>query len=242
MKKLPRPISQGESFGSSIHNTLRRFGLLEMETAGPSLKKQLTLFTEDHPHDARPELTLTTLLSLWRQCFIAEGYASRAAMDSALQAGEAALTAFFGWWQTQPREVLAVEKGFSLAVPGTPGLAVSGRFDRVERTEKGLIVIDFKSSGPRPEEHLRTDLQLSLYALAAADIWREPVASLVILSVTENGVTEQATSRSAAELRDALKTVRILHERIESRDFSATPSAGVCRHCPYRGICPSRAV
>lgn len=241
VKKVPRPISRGESYGSSIHNALRRFGMLEMEYAAPAGKKQLTLFTEDHSHHTRPELSATTLLSFWRECFIAEGYESRAAMDSAFESGKQALTHFFGWWQQKERRVLAVEKGFSLPVPET-GVRIGGRFDRVERTPQGLSVIDFKSTGPRSEESLRTDLQLSLYALAAADLWKESVASLSILSVTESGITEQATTRTKAELADAAKAIRILHERMQSGDVTATPSVSTCRHCPYRNLCPARSV
>ena len=63
-------MSEGESFGSSLHNTLRKFGLLELGKQEPK-KKQLTLFTDDHTHDQPVELSLTTLLSLWRESFIA---------------------------------------------------------------------------------------------------------------------------------------------------------------------------
>ncbi len=241
VKKLPRAMSEGESFGSSLHNTLRKFGLLELERQEPK-KKQLMLFTDDHPHDQQVELSLTTLLSLWRESFIAEGYASRAEMDARFAAGERALRHYFAWWSSEPRNVAAIEKGFSLRVPDADDLTLSGRFDRVERSAHGLTVIDYKSTGPREEASLQTDLQLSVYAIAAADLWKEPVNALVLLSVTEEGITEQITTRTAAELIDALKSIRLLAERIASKDFGATPSAHACRHCPYRDICPARAV
>lgn len=240
VKKIPRSISEGESFGSSLHNTLKRWGMMEMERAAPSVaKKQLTLFMDDAPPPPPHKLSLTTLVRLWRECFIAEGYGNRAAMDAGLLEGERALGKFFEWWSSSPRSVVAIEKSFRFTVPGHEHLTLSGRFDRVERSDTGLVIIDFKSTDPRPAETLQTDLQLSLYALAAREIWPEPLEKLVLLSVTEDAVTEQVTRRSDAELADAATSIRLLHERIDARDFTATPGTRVCSHCPYREICPA---
>lgn len=241
VKKLPRKISEGESFGSSIHNTLRKFGLLELANQQPSVKNQLTLFTEDHHQNPVAELSLTTLLSLWRESFIADGYATRAEMDARFKEGEEALKNYFEWWQGEPREIVAIEKGFSFEIEGSPAVQFSGRFDRVERTEKGLRIIDYKSSAPREAQTLQADLQLSMYAIAATDLWKEPIASLMLLHVQKDGITELVAERSKEELQDALTSIRILSERMLAKDFAATPSIAVCKHCPYRDICPVRA-
>lgn len=214
--------------------------MLELEYAPLDTKKQLPLFTEEHSHDTKPELSLHTLLGFWRESFIAEGYENRDAMTAAITTGEAALRHYFQWWKTKPRTVAAIEKSFSFIVPDTENLRLAGRFDRVERTGEGLNIIDYKSSGPRSEDSLKTDLQLSVYAHAAEELWREPVASLCILSITENGITEQKTARSQKELQDAMTSIRLLHERMASNDYAATPSTNICRRCPYREICPAR--
>jgi RecB family exonuclease len=244
VKKIGRQISAGESFGSSIHNTLKRFGELEMKLAAPTTLKrgQLSLLVEDASHDVPTELTLTTLLTMWRQCFIAEGYANRAAMDQKLLQGEKVLMYFFRWWENTPREVAAIEKSFKLVVDAKKDLVLTGRFDRVERTDGGLHIIDFKSTNPREPKSLTIDLQLSIYALAAAQLWKEPVEKLSLLCLTEDGAVEQSTTRSINELQDAMTSIKILAERIASGDLAATPSISVCRNCPYRDICPARAV
>lgn len=231
-------MSAGESFGSSLHNTLRKFGLLEMTHQRPKEKGQLVLFTEDH-HHAIPELSVTTLLSLWRESFIAEGYESKKTMLLKFAEGEDALKKFHTWWAKEQREVVAIEKGFTLDIES--GITLSGRFDRVERTPKGLRIIDFKSTAPRTEAALRDDLQLSLYARAALSIWGEPIESLTILSVRNDGVTEQRTTRSEADITAALKTVRETANHIGKEEFTATPSPHVCALCPFRGICGFKA-
>lgn len=244
MKKIGRAISAGESFGSSIHNTLKRWGELELKhnPLPAEAKKQLIMFDEEPADEHKDDLTLNTLLSLWRTCFIAEGYGSRAEMDAKFGDGEQALRHFFRWWQEKPRTVAGIEKSFKLSIPGTKDAVLSGRLDRVERTENGLAIIDFKSTNPRHPKDLEADLQLSLYALAAKDIWNEPVASLSLLCLSEDGAVEQMTTRSDGQLHDALTGIRLLAERMEQEDFTPAPSVQICRHCPYRDICPARAV
>lgn len=241
VKKIGRQISAGESFGSSIHNALRRFGELEMKMAGThETEKPLQLFTEESTHDIARELTLTTLLTLWRECFIAHGYASKAEMNQKFAEGERALTHFFTWWSNKKRTIVCIEKSFKFPVAGTNEV-LAGRFDRIERDDNGLHIIDFKSSSPRALESIGTDLQLSVYALAAKTMWPDPVSKLTLLFVTEEGCIEQSTTRSESELHDAAASIRVLSGRMDAKDFIATPNIEKCQHCPYRAICPSRA-
>jgi DNA helicase-2/ATP-dependent DNA helicase PcrA len=242
IKRIPRPLSAGGSFGSSIHNTLKKWGEAELRKQPSKLTSgQLTLFIEEHTHDRDSELTLTTLLNFWRASFIAEGYESRAEMDAKLANGERALTHFFDWWNTRKRDVVAVEKSFKFSLPDRKDIVLSGRFDRVERDENGLMIIDYKSTSPRSQETLDNDLQLSVYAIASAELWKEPVQHLSLLCIGKDGIVEQKTLRSQKQLDDALTTIRLIADRIEGGDFAATPGIEKCSYCPYRDLCPARA-
>ncbi len=244
VKKVPRSISAGESFGSSIHNTLKRFGALEMAAVAPEKSvAQLHLFTEAEEHRKHPTMPdLHTLLSLWRTCFIAEGYASTADRDRALVRGEKVLRQFFTWWSACQRSVVGIEQMFRLQIPSKDEekeTILSGRFDRVERTDKGLCIIDFKTSLPRPQEEIDEDLQLSIYALAAEKQWNEPVHELLLLFLQENVVVARSTTRHRKQLDDALGTIQGLEQGIEQKYFDARPERGTCMHCPYRSMCPA---
>ena len=244
IKKIPRRISAGESFGSSIHHTLKRWGELEMERQYvPEMKKQLVLFTEDEQGRARnAPIDLTVLLTLFRECFIAEGYECREDRDIPLKRGESILKDFFDWWKREQREIVTIESGFKLLLSRhKKELILSGRFDRVERTKTGVRIIDYKTSAARTQEEVDADLQLSIYALAAAQQWDEPVTELVLLFLTEDGLIERRTTRTSAQLNEATMMIRSLEHGIESEDFHATPSREKCRHCPYREMCPFRA-
>ncbi len=246
IKKIPRRITAGESFGSSVHNTLRRWGELEMaENETRPIKRQLTLFTEETHKPLRQALELTTLHTLWRKCFIAEGHPSRAEKDACIARGDALLTKFFTWWRSTPRSVVTIESGFKLDIPkkdDTEAFVLSGRFDRIERTADGLHVIDYKTGAPQNQIDVDADLQLSIYALAAASEWKEPVAKLTLLFLGEDELIERTTVRSPSQLKDAITSIRLFGEGIREKNFHPTPSVAICRHCPYRDICPVKAI
>lgn len=258
VKGVKRTITPGESFGSSMHNTLKKWGELELERRQDQESdagKQISLLPDENHHGNAPRpLTLQTLRTLWRESLIGQGYTTRAEADAALMRGDGMLEEIFRWWNNSlerdaseerdaSRIVVAVEKSFKLALKGTTqDIVITGRFDRVERTGSGLRIIDFKTTNPRTQQELENDLQLSIYALAAAEIWKEPISELILLCMTEDGVTEQKTTRSPSQLKDAATMIRLLAERIQTADYAPTPSVGVCRNCPFRGICDVRAV
>jgi RecB family exonuclease len=160
-------------------------------------------------------------------------------MDAALAAGKKSMELFFEWWKCEPRTVIANERGFKLPIdrPNGEPIVVSGRFDRVERTANGLRIIDFKTSDTRTQADCDGDLQLSIYALAAATIWPDPVAELSLLFLNERGCTEVKTARSVEQLGEAKNKIRELCIGIDVHDYGPDPSVLKCTHCPYRDIC-----
>jgi DNA helicase II / ATP-dependent DNA helicase PcrA len=237
---IDRQMSAGESYGVSMHSTLRRWGELEMQHARENrTDERLTLFTEEHEHHDLATLDERTLVNLWRQSFVGYGYVSRTDQDAALKRGEVALVRFFDWWKQKPRTVLAVEKGFSFLIPGID-TAMNGRFDRVEIVHDALHIIDFKTGSLPNQEYVDRDVQLSIYALAAEDHWNKPVACLSVLSVREEACIERDTQRSRDELGEVIRLMGNVDAHIREKHFTATPSRDVCARCPYKDICPAR--
>ncbi len=236
IKNLPRQITPGESFGSSVHNTLKKWGELEMSRQ-QSADDQMIMFEDKGKNDL--SLTVDQLLELWHQSFIVEGYKSRVEADFARKRGEGLLHQFFEWWEEVPRTVFLVEKGFKVNVDG---IELSGRFDRIEEEETGVHIIDFKTSAPRTQREVDADLQLSIYALAAEQSLKKPCARLTLLFLYEDEFAAQETERTDGQLRDAKVQISSIYERIQKRDFYPTPRAGLCRNCPYRTVCDSAAV
>ena len=245
IKKIPRQISAGESFGSSVHNTLKKWGEIEIREQRTENREQQSLFGKEPlagnsalASDLFP-LTSDFLVSLWHSSFIIEGYESRLEADFGRRRGEALLTHFFEWWQRQPRAVLTVETGFKVPIDE---IIISGRFDRVEDNGDGVHIIDYKTSKPRSQDEIDADLQLSIYAMAAEESFGKPCTELTMLYLSEDALVERTTARSSGQLTDARKQIRALYERLEEKDYHPNPSREKCRTCPYRGVCSASAV
>ena len=245
VKKISRSISAGESFGSSVHNTLSKWGKLEigLGSRGLGLGNQLALFQSVEEESPLP-LSFDTLSRLWHQSFIFQGYASKVDGDKARAKGEVLMQHFFEWWIEKEREVLAVERGFRLKEgkdskdsKDSQDLIIAGRFDRVEEDSGSSNVIDFKTGGLRTQEEVDADLQLSIYALAAEQEFDMPCTKLTLMFLHEDGITEVHTSRSDGRLAEAMQQIDTLGGGIEDAQFDPTPSLGACGRCPYKGVC-----
>lgn len=237
VKKLARSISAGESFGSSVHNTLSKWGKMEMKSSAPKAQEdQLKLFMEDAPKEVI-SLTEEKLIELWHQSFIVHGYDTKVDGDTARAKGEVLMKHFFEWWSAQPRKVLTVETGFVVE-----DADARGRFDRVEEDDDGAHVIDFKTGGMRTQEQVDEDLQLSVYAMAAEQEFGLPCKKLTLLFLHEDGITEVTTTRGEQQLLQAKALIKTLGGSIEDLSFDPTPSEQACRRCPYKGICDAASL
>jgi DNA helicase-2/ATP-dependent DNA helicase PcrA len=184
--------------------------------------------------------TLAELQAVFRAAWLAEGFISPEHESERFQAGLAALRRFHEQERSQPAPDL-VEQRFSFMLGND---RVVGRWDRVDRTAEGAVVVDYKAGAVaegsgRPQRAANQDLQLRLYALAHERMYGErPVqAALHFLETGERGVI--------APTEDDLSVVRTLvtstAARIRAREFAAMPQRGLrtCQECPYHQICPS---
>jgi len=241
VKKLSRVISAGESFGSSVHNALKKWGEEEVKAMShkrSAISGQLTLLPQDGAVRYSSQLTDDRLRALWHQSFIVEGYPSKAEADAARVRGEKLMEHFYEWWQKEERDVIAVEAGFSIPITGHQSpTTLTGRFDRVERDGEGVRIIDFKTTVPRDQASADADLQLSIYALAAQEAFGLPCTTLSLLFLSENGVIERITRRSASHLGEAQEQIARLRTGMAAGDFSPSPSPTKCHRCPFRNVC-----
>jgi RecB family exonuclease len=248
MKKIPKGVSEAEAFGAAVHNTLKKWGEIEEKREERKEEReqgQLEMFAEKMVAQSS-ELTAQSLVNLWHQSCPTNAYATRFEADAARMRGEQLMELFYTWWSAQKREVVAVEKGFSVEMQNADSalkkIVLTGRFDRIERISEGLHVIDFKTSLPRSQDEVDADLQLSIYALALQQDFSELPVALSLLHLTEDGIVEMRTHRSEGQVRDAIKQITAFHQRMEDKDFHPTPSLAVCKWCPYRGVCDVAAV
>jgi RecB family exonuclease len=105
--------------------------------------------------------------------------------------------------------------------------------DRIDQTEAGWKIIDYKSG--RPIARKKRDLQVALYALgASAAMQLEPLdLEVVYLASGESVLVENA----AGLVREAEARGTEVAEGVRAGRFPSKPERRRCRLCPYRLAC-----
>ena len=172
----------------------------------------------------------------WRN----EGFLTREHEEQRKRGGIAALTRFYHEEEASGQKPTDVEREFGF----TLGLdRVRGRFDRVDETPDGLVIVDYKSSDvtdqKKADQRAKESLQLKIYALAQYEMTGR-LPARVELRFLESGLVGRhtPTDQDLAKAREAIAEAA---RGIRRREFEATPEYQACRYCPYNQICPSTA-
>lgn len=132
-------------------------------------------------------------------------------------------------------EIMEQEKTFELDLENN--VIVKGRIDQINSLgHKDVEIVDYKTGKAKKDSEANKDLQLSIYAIAAKEIFELNPVRLVFHYLQDN--KRQATTRSAKQLAEAQKTIQEVAAEIRAGEFPAKPGFQ-CRSCAYRPICPA---
>jgi DNA helicase-2/ATP-dependent DNA helicase PcrA len=167
-----------------------------------------------------------------------EGFLSRHHEEARFAAGQRALQRFVATSLEDGRHVTHVERSFAVRIGAD---SVRGRYDRVDSSVDGPVIVDYKSSDVRDprraSERARDSLQLQLYALAwQAETGELPAA--LELHFVDSGLVGRVVPDDR-RLDRARKTLSQAADGIRGAQFEARPTPMACGFCPYRDICPS---
>jgi len=211
LKEGPRAML---SFGSVIHTTIKRF--LEQFKKGVKL-----------PFDEVQRIYETEWTSA--------GYEDEYQEAEYKKDGLEQLKVFHASMLHDPPEILEQEKGFEL--PLENNVILTGRMDQVNSLgRKDVEIVDYKTGKPKKDADARKDLQLSIYALAAKEIFEWNPTRLVFHYLQNN--QRQETTRDAKQIAEAEATVQETAADIRAGNFPAKPGF-FCRSCAYKPICPA---
>lgn len=220
---LPSPSSPALSYGVSVHSALRDFFMM--------LKQHEQVRAE-------------TMRDLLKKNWLSQGYSSKLheqqtytqAENMLLEYGERTL-------QTRP-DTIAIETPFNFWLGK---LKVGGRIDRIDKLSDGRIeIIDYKTGKNVPtEKKVKEDLQLSFYALAAAEVrdgifGREPEEVLLTLHYLEDDI-KISTTRTKDDLVFAKEQILAKTNEMARSSFACSSSI-LCKTCEYKMICQSGKV
>src|SRR5713101_6126922 len=202
------------SFGSIMHGTIKRF-LAE-------LRKGNKLPFEDVQRLFEME---------WRSVGFEDAYQEVEYKRDGIEQ----LRTFRAAILEAPPQVREQEKSFEL--PLENNVIITGRMDQVNSLGRNDVeIVDYKTGKPKKDADAKKDLQLSLYALAAKEIFEWNPVRLIFHYLQNNQV--QVTTRDAKQLDEAQKVVQEAAADIRAGEFPAKPGF-VCRNCAYKPICPA---
>ena len=212
---IPQEPTINQRFGILIHNVLERFHKEEEEGAGEDgLRRLMDLFEAG-----------------WRR----SGFGST---DDELQFRDRAREAMRLYWERErdaEGEPVWLERKFDIKIGEHH---VRGRVDRVDRLPGGgYELIDYKTGERKSEADLASDLQLSLYRIAAREAWDLEAGTGSYYYVLDAEKVAAPTSPDDAERVE--RTVLQVGEGVLGQDFEPRPSPTVCGWCDYRLICPA---
>jgi DNA helicase-2/ATP-dependent DNA helicase PcrA len=137
---------------------------------------------------------------------------------------------------TSPRgssNVIASEHKFSFKLGERE---IRGRIDRIDLLEEGVVrVIDYKTGAPKDRKFAEESLQLSIYAMAVAQMNLSP-RELVLINVQDN--SEAVAGRTPKQLDTARQKIEDAAEGIANGEFDPKPGQH-CRWCDYKSLCPA---
>ena len=170
-----------------------------------------------------------------------------------LQRHRAMIAAFQAWREATRHELtelgteVPLEGTLSEAADGSPGVAVRGRIDRLERDAQGrIVVVDVKTAKtPVTKDDAQHHAQLGLYQLAVAagllpDGDQPGGGRLVYVGKpSASGATErEQTALGADAAAGWQESVRTAAAATAGPQFAARVNDG-CAHCPVRPSCPA---
>jgi RecB family exonuclease len=211
-EKLPTSSSPALAFGDALHRALYRF--------------------HDRPVPVAP--SLEELQEMLDSEWVEEGY--RDPEEEALYREHArqVLADYYRANAGSFRIPAALEFRFTVSVDG---VELSGVIDRLDRIPGGgYEIIDYKTSRRLPPKAVvDRDLQLSVYYLAAQEIWGiEPERLTLYYLLPGQRMTTFRTPADAEDLRRRIATVA---ERIEAGMFEPRPNP-LCDWCDFQHACP----
>jgi RecB family exonuclease len=210
--RLPQARSPALAFGDSLHQALHRFHARPVAVA-PSLDELYEM-----------------LDAVW----VGDGYADGSEERTYLDHGRQVLAQYHRENADRYRIPAALEFRFQIEVEG---VQLSGVIDRMDRIPGGgYEIIDYKTNRRLPPQAaIDRDLQLSVYHLAAKEVWGIEPERLTLYYLLPG--QRMSTARGARDVDELRRRIATVAARISAGRFEAR-SNRLCDWCDYQPQCP----
>jgi len=211
-ERLPSTPSPALSFGDSLHQALYRFHNRPVPVAPP----------------------VEELHELLDAVWVSEGFTNGSEERTYREHGHQVLAMYHRENAPSYRIPAAMEHRFQIEVEG---VTVSGVIDRMDRIPGGgYEVIDYKTNRRLPPQAtIDRDLQLSVYHLAAKEVWGIEPERLTLYYLLPG--QRMSTTRTIADIDELRRRIVTIAERIEARKFEPKQNP-LCDWCDFQHLCP----
>ena len=211
-ERLPSTPSPALSFGDSLHQALYRFHNRPVPVAPP----------------------LEELHEILDAVWVSEGFTNGSEERTYREHGHQVLAMYHRENAPSYRIPAAMEHRFQIEVEG---VTVSGVIDRMDRIPGGgYEVIDYKTNRRLPPQAaIDRDLQLSVYHLAAKEVWGIEPERLTLYYLLPG--QRMSTTRTIADIDELRRRIMTIAERIEARKFEPKQNP-LCDWCDFQHLCP----
>ena len=204
-------------FGRVLHNTIHTY-LKNRMSGGKMTEKEMLKDYESH--------------------WVNEGFLSREHEEMRRKAGEKALSCFFRQEEASDSWPALLEKKFRWQ---EDDVKFSGRWDRVDITTDGAVIIDYKATEVKDEKEAnkrtKDSLQMDIYALSFLKSQAEPLIETRLHFLGSDIVG--CASKGEKELARAMEKIKEAELGIRDKKYKARPDWHNCSHCAFNTICPS---
>jgi RecB family exonuclease len=210
--RVPQKPSPMLSFGDSLHRALYHF--------------------HNRPVPVAPRLG--ELHDMLEAVWVSDGFTEEAEERMYRDHGRQVLEMYHRDNADSYRIPAALEFHFRIEVEG---VQISGTIDRLDRIPGGgYEIIDYKTNRRLPPMGVvDRDLQLSIYFLAAREVWGiEPERLTLYFLLPGQRMTTTRTAQDADELR---RRIAVVAERIAAGKFEPRENP-LCGWCDYQALCP----
>ncbi len=213
--KIKEPKSKEAVFGTVIHAVMHFIhtpGILS-----PTLEQALDYFSKN-----------------WNSDVFESEIEERAAFSQ----GVDIIRKYYQQNEIARANIVALEKRFQIDMEGH---IISGIIDRIDKTENGYEVIDYKTAKKMPsQEDVDNNLQLSIYLQAFLSFYPKEIKNLdkikVSLYFLKHGVKLEST-RTKKQLENISRIFLDVIKQIEEEKFEPRISP-LCAWCGYQDRCP----
>jgi RecB family exonuclease len=210
--RVPQSPSPALSFGDSLHQALYLFHNRPVPVA-PSVEE---------------------LHEMLEATWVSDGFSGESEERTYRDHGRQVLAQYHRENAPDYRIPVALEFRFQVEIEG---VTLSGIIDRMDRTPGGgYEIVDYKTNRRLPpQSRIDQDLQLSIYHLAAREVWGIEPERLTLYYLLPG--QRMSTTRTPADVDELRRRIGVVAERIEAGMFEARQNP-LCDWCDYQALCP----